>query len=291
MVRTIQFAIVLPALLALASGTIASGQNLRDSRPALRIKGVVARFDPDWLGTRFDPQEASDKCRFLIFPYVVQLAADRALVLRVQAGCSDEVAVADGVDLDVDGERFHLPLNRKGECRVDTQIETIAGEVVPRIASGQKVTAVLRSKEVNSRPIAIPGSMRRIFARIWAVYRRDELPDDTHGRSQWQGLKGPFFAGFSGVADPIIIPSSRHIPAYPRGWTRPEGIETILQLLVLSSGEVREVSILQYRGPESFEKEILAAVKQWRFEPARRGNEAVDAYTTQVIQMPAQLPQ
>jgi TonB family protein len=288
LVRSIRLAILLPTVIALVSGTIASGQNLRDSRPEIRIRGVVARFDQDWGGTRFDPKEASDTCGFLIFPYVVQLAADRALVLRVQAGCSDDVAVPDGVDLDVDGDRFHLPLNHKGECRVDTQGKTIAKEMVPRIASGQEVTAALRSGNATSRTITIRGNTRRIFGRIWAVYRQDKLPDDTNGRRKWQGQKGPFFAGISGATDPVLIASSRRLPSYPSAWTRPEGIKTILQLLVLSSGEVREVSVLEYHGPESFEREIIAAVKEWRFEPARRGNEAVDAYTTQVIQMPVQ---
>ena len=49
----------------------------------------------------------------------------------------------------------------------------------------------------------------------------------------------------------------------------------VIKCVVDKSGDVKQMSVLQSAGSE-FEKQIVAALPNWKFSPAYRGNQAVE---------------
>jgi protein TonB len=70
-------------------------------------------------------------------------------------------------------------------------------------------------------------------------------------------------------------------PRYPEA-ARREGVEgvTTLRFQVLTSGEVGTVTVAQSAGHRDLDRAAVEAIKTWRFEPARRGKEAVTVWVT-----------
>lgn len=69
----------------------------------------------------------------------------------------------------------------------------------------------------------------------------------------------------------------RHIPpVYPPS-ARERGLEgrVVIRLVVGVDGVPSEVGVTQSSGVESFDAAAVDAVRQWRFEPARRAGVAV----------------
>jgi protein TonB len=56
----------------------------------------------------------------------------------------------------------------------------------------------------------------------------------------------------------------------------------LLSLRIDSAGKVREVSVIDGAGYPALDQAACNAVKRWRFAPARRGDQAVEA----VIELP-----
>jgi protein TonB len=98
--------------------------------------------------------------------------------------------------------------------------------------------------------------------------------------------KAPTTPPGSGVADDPTAGSAatgggarlmRHVaPVYP-ALARERGVEgrVVVRLLVGADGVPAEVRVAQSSGFESLDAAALVAVRQWRFEPARRGGVAV----------------
>ena len=55
---------------------------------------------------------------------------------------------------------------------------------------------------------------------------------------------------------------------------------TLLRVEVLANGRVGEVVVTRSSGRQDFDDAAIAAVKQWRFEPARRGSTAVGMWAS-----------
>ena len=68
----------------------------------------------------------------------------------------------------------------------------------------------------------------------------------------------------------------QHRPAYPSS-ARRLGIQgtTLLSVLVAEDGRVADVVVKQSAGHPDLDQAATDAVRRWRFEPARRGSEAV----------------
>jgi periplasmic protein TonB len=68
----------------------------------------------------------------------------------------------------------------------------------------------------------------------------------------------------------------QHRPAYPSS-ARRLGVQgtTLLSVLVADDGRVAEVVVKQSAGHPDLDQAAADAVRRWRFEPARRGSEAV----------------
>lgn len=73
-------------------------------------------------------------------------------------------------------------------------------------------------------------------------------------------------------------------PEYPR-LSRRLGEQGLvrLRLLVLKSGDVAKVEILQGSGHHRLDLAAAETVRQWRFKPAMRGEQAVDNWQNQTI--------
>jgi TonB family protein len=84
---------------------------------------------------------------------------------------------------------------------------------------------------------------------------------------------GPFRPG-SGIEPPRLL---REVKAEYTDEARRRGItgDVVLEIIVRRDGSVGEVTILQGRGA-GLDQRAVAAVRQWRFSPARRRGEPVD---------------
>ena len=80
---------------------------------------------------------------------------------------------------------------------------------------------------------------------------------------------------------PKIIEGTQVQPAYPDS-ARRLGIQgtTTLRVFVLADGHVAEVSLVQSAGHSDLDQAAADAVRRWRFEPARRGRDAVPMTVT-----------
>ena len=70
-------------------------------------------------------------------------------------------------------------------------------------------------------------------------------------------------------------------PHYPES-ARREGVEgvTTLRFQVLTTGVVGTVQVAHSAGHRDLDRAAVDAIKTWRFEPARRGKEAVTVWVT-----------
>lgn len=68
-------------------------------------------------------------------------------------------------------------------------------------------------------------------------------------------------------------------PAYPRSAKR-RGIEgtVMLEALISASGDARDIRLVASAGDSLLDEAAREAVRHWRFAPARRGAEAVEAW-------------
>jgi len=84
-----------------------------------------------------------------------------------------------------------------------------------------------------------------------------------------------------GVSAPYLIAESRVTPSYPPAAyaAKFEGVVS-LKAVVLADGSVGAVSVLDStRVSMGFEQSAIDAIEQWRFEPARKDDLAVDSFS------------
>jgi TonB family protein len=101
---------------------------------------------------------------------------------------------------------------------------------------------------------------------------RGSAPDDASG--------SPYLAGVGGVTTPVLLHDT--VATLPE-IARRAGIEgnVILQAVIRSDGTVGETEILRCSRPNlGFEEQAVAAVRQWRYAPATRDGQPVDAWLT-----------
>ena len=89
-------------------------------------------------------------------------------------------------------------------------------------------------------------------------------------------------AGQDGVTLPVVIPESKISPVYPEA-AREERLEArvILQAVVRADGTVGDLEMLSSSSDrQEFADAAIAAVEQWRYEPATRNGKPVNVYFT-----------
>jgi protein TonB len=81
------------------------------------------------------------------------------------------------------------------------------------------------------------------------------------------------------VSAPVLNATAQYNapPLYPRlsRKLREQGT-VVLQLTVLASGKVADVTVQHSSGYPRLDKAALSAVQHWRYQPAQRGGEAID---------------
>jgi len=118
------------------------------------------------------------------------------------------------------------------------------------------------------------------------------------GKGDVAGLEGGIAGGVAGgmVGGGVMavpedaeppVPSSRNAkPIYPAEAIAAKRTGTVvLKVIVLADGSVGDVGVL--RGEEPFVSAAVAAVKRWRYEPARWKGQAITVY--RVVQIPFRL--
>jgi TonB family protein len=97
------------------------------------------------------------------------------------------------------------------------------------------------------------------------------------------GFRGEGFGG--GVGGPIRLARPRGgyqaRPRYPES-ARRQGIEgvSLLRFEVQANGAVGEILVERSAGYQDLDRAAIEAVKKWRFEPARRGNQSIAVWVT-----------
>lgn len=93
---------------------------------------------------------------------------------------------------------------------------------------------------------------------------------------------GIALAGAGGVSLPRLIPESKVEPDFPEAAriARVEG-HVILQAVIRKDGTVGDLELLRCDRPDlGFEESAMAAVRQWRYDPARLNGRPVDVFFT-----------
>jgi len=90
-------------------------------------------------------------------------------------------------------------------------------------------------------------------------------------------------AGGPGTLTSFAVPKGGYQmkPAYPES-ARRAGIEgtSMLKFEITESGTVSKITVEKSSGHEGLDRAAIAAVQRWRFEPARRGAQAVAVWVT-----------
>lgn len=117
-----------------------------------------------------------------------------------------------------------------------------------------------------------------------AVFGDDAKPDPAglEGGVARGGVAGGVVGGAIQLPDDAIPPhpkSSNAIPPYPQQ-ARADGRTgvVVLEIVVLADGSVDHVKVV--RGDEPFASSAVAAVKTWRYEPARYKGQPISVYRT-----------
>ena len=126
-----------------------------------------------------------------------------------------------------------------------------------------------------------------IPAGAGALFATGDLPVAGTGSSGGRGGTGTgqmiastgTAAGLTELARPLG--GYQTTPRYPES-ARRQGVEgvTTLRFIVLANGHVGQIAISRSAGHIDLDRAAVDAVRTWRFEPARRGKEAVAVWVT-----------
>ncbi len=171
--------------------------------------------------------------------------------------------------------------------------EAPAPEVVPVIKQKPVVKPIVKPKEIPVKPIERPAP---VVERIV-----EPAPEQPRFEASTQPSPPPMEAPAAASATPAPVPAAppkqevveekeeppkfgvaylnNPPPEYPR-LSRRAGEEgrVLLKVLVSVEGRPESVEISKGSGFERLDAAALNAVKQWRFEPARKGGKALSAF-------------
>jgi protein TonB len=134
-------------------------------------------------------------------------------------------------------------------------------------------------------PLAVPQEADASLDKGIAVY--------GDGQGDVAGLEGGIAGGDAGgVLGPVELPEGADPPKPSKRNVRPQypsvalserktGL-VILKVVIDADGRITDVKVV--RGEEPFTKTAVAAVKKWRYEPARFNGTAISVY--RLIQIP-----
>jgi len=168
-----------------------------------------------------------------------------------------------------------------------------APEVVPIIKKQPVAKPIIKPKETPVKPIERPAP---VVERI-----TEPAPDQPKFEASTQPSAPPLEAPVAAAPSkptPAAAPPKQEVveekveppkfgvaylnnpaPDYPRLSQRAgEEGKVLMKVLVSAEGRPESVEVINSSGFERLDKAAVNAVKQWRFEPARKGGKALSAY-------------
>jgi protein TonB len=134
---------------------------------------------------------------------------------------------------------------------------------------------------------SISSTSNGIPAGAGALFATGDLPVAGRGSSGGRGGDGTgqtiastgSGAGLTEFARPLG--GYQTTPRYPEA-ARRQGVEgiTTLRFIVLATGRVGQIAVSRSAGHVDLDRAAVEAVRTWRFDPARRGKEAVAVWVT-----------
>jgi periplasmic protein TonB len=126
---------------------------------------------------------------------------------------------------------------------------------------------------------ALSGSPRGSAAGSGRLLSTGDLPLPTGGGGKQQTASTGHPSDLTSFARPLGGYQTR--PRYPDS-ARRQGIEgeALLRFQVLTDGHVASVTVTRSAGHADLDRAAVDAVKTWRFEPARRGEDKVAVWVT-----------
>ena len=134
---------------------------------------------------------------------------------------------------------------------------------------------------------SMSSSSSDIPAGAGALFATGDLPMAGSGSSGGRGGTGAgqtiastgSAVGLTELARPLG--GYQTTPRYPES-ARRQGVEgiTTLRFIVLANGHVGQIAVSRSAGHVDLDRAAMDAVRTWRFEPARRGKEAVAVWVT-----------
>jgi len=99
------------------------------------------------------------------------------------------------------------------------------------------------------------------------------------GSRKGTGIFGKLFSSSGGPGGGYAIYAQNPKPPYPEE-AREKGMEgeVFLRVEVLANGRVGQIKVRRSSGHEILDQSALSTVKQWKFIPARRGNELIPCW-------------
>lgn len=145
---------------------------------------------------------------------------------------------------------------------------------------------IRRMSRMKTKPSLSSTRARLLLASVVAAVLFSVLlsacqPPETV--SPGESKKVPLIPGIDGVSEPLRIDGVT--PMYPElaRKARQNG-KVILQIVVKATGEVGDISVLNAPEPDpGFSESAVNAVRQWRYRPATKDNDPVDATITVVV--------
>lgn len=190
-------------------------------------------------------------------------------------------------------EEIHRPLlHIKKEEKMEKAIQNPTPKSPKKIKSWAEITRVQSSKPEKEVQPEVPLE--------WALPPEPESSPDHQG-SEWDEEERDLFPNTSlempqgsvseGIEDIASVPSTPAIreaipayrknprPKYPR-WARRRGYQgtVVLEVLVDREGGVGDLRLFQSSGHSMLDRAAIASVKNWLFEPGRRGNKRVEMW-------------
>ena len=134
---------------------------------------------------------------------------------------------------------------------------------------------------------SVSAASNGVPAGAGALFATGDLPVAGRGSSGGRGGDGTgqtmastgSGAGLTEFARPLG--GYQTTPRYPES-ARRQGVEgvTTLRFIVLANGHVGQIAVSHSAGHVDLDRAAMEAVRTWRFEPARRGKEAVAVWVT-----------
>ncbi len=185
---------------------------------------------------------------------------------------------------------FGLLLLMNAEAKppeAEASTRAIAMEVAPKPPPPKKKNRPKPKKaESNPRPTAPPPPMPNLGAGLSSVslgMPAAEVDFDTDGARELLGdLKSTTMTEDSVDSKPR--PTRRPAAAYPpRARAKNVTGFVTMSLLINERGAVERIKVLRADPPGVFEEAAKTSVRDWAFEPATYGGEAVKVWATQTI--------